>query len=431
MKISPARIAAFEILSKIENEQAFSSELLPLYENDLAENDRSLCHQLTLGVLRKKLLIDWIIDYLVGGKPIDMAVRIALRLGIYQLLFLNKVPDYSAVNESVNLVQYAKKMSAKGLVNAVLRRAIRETIVPTFGDEIERISIETSHPRWLIEKWITRFGTEDAERLAVSNNEIPAIAFRFTGKPDAPRRFGDSAGSTNVDGCFVLERSTRELREAAEAGDIYFQDEGSQIVAAAVELQAGDRFLDLCAAPGSKFTQISALQKGTDHLLVAGDLHSHRIRFLRENCRNQGLDRVNIVQYDAETDLPFADESFDKILIDAPCSGTGTIRHNPEIRYSLEPGDFAELSKKQLRLIHNASKLLRTGGNLVYSTCSFESEENELVCGTFLANASEFRSVPVKVPERFVDDDGFARTMPFRDNMDGFFIASFEKVRPS
>ena len=140
---------------------------------------------------------------------------------------------------------------------------------------------------------------------------------------------------------------------------------------------------------------------------------------------------MNIVQYDAETDLPFADESFDKILIDAPCSGTGTIRHNPEIRYSLEPGDFAELSKKQLQLIHNASKLLRTGGNLVYSTCSFESEENELVCGTFLANASEFRSVPVKVPERFVDDDGFARTMPFRDNMDGFFIASFEKVRPS
>ncbi len=429
MKISPARIAAFEILLKIENKQAFSSEVLPLYEKTLAENDRALCHQLTLGVLRKKLLIDRTIHHLVGGKRIDVAVRIALRLGIYQLLFLAKVPDYSAVNESVNLVQYAKKTSAKGLVNAVLRRATREAIVPTYADEAERMSFETSHPRWLIEKWTERFGAADAENLASANNDIPRTAFRLTSISGAPQTFVNATPSEYVKGCFIAESNTDELLNAAAAGEIYIQDEGSQMVAAAVELRKDERFLDLCAAPGSKFTQM-ATRAGLA-MLVAGDLHSHRVRFLRENCRNQSLNDVNIVQYDAETAIPFADETFDTILIDAPCSGTGTIRHNPEIRYSLQPADLAELGKKQLRLIQNASKLLRLGGTLIYSTCSLESEENEQVSDTFLAGSTEFRKTKPKVPERFIDDDGFARTLPYRDNMDGFFIASFAKLRSS
>lgn len=431
MKISPARIAAFEVLLKIESEQAFSSELLPLYEDALAENDRALCHQLTLGVLRKKLLIDRTLDYLVGGKRIDMAVRIALRLGVYQLLYLAKVPDYSAVNESVNLVKYAKKTSAKGLVNAVLRRATREAIVPAYTHELERISIETSHPPWLIEKWTRQFGIADAEKLAAANNDIPRTAFRLTSRSEAAKTFLHTTPSDFVEGCFVAESNTVELLNAAAAGEIYIQDEGSQMVAAAVELTENRRFLDLCAAPGSKFTQIAGRAELGTTMLVAGDLHSHRLRFLRENCKNQGLNGLNIVQFDAEKAIPFANDSFDTILIDAPCSGTGTIRHNPEIRYSLEATDFAELSRKQLSLIQHASKSVRPGGTLIYSTCSLESEENEQVANAFLADAIEFRKAKPKVPDRFIDDDGFARTLPYRDNMDGFFIASFEKVKPS
>jgi 16S rRNA (cytosine967-C5)-methyltransferase len=427
MKISPARIAAFEILSKIENEQAFSSELLPLYEKNLSDNDRSLCHNLTLGILRKQLLIDRITDHFVSGKRIDSCIRIILRLGIYQLLFLSKVPDYSAVNESVNLAQYAKKTSAKGLVNAVLRRAIRETFVPDFVDEIDRIAVETSHPRWLIERWISRFGVPDTEKLATANNGIPATAFRLTGES---KRFEGAVASEYVEGCFISRGGSAELLAAAEAGEIYFQDEGSQMVAAAVELKEKATFLDLCAAPGSKFTQIAARSAIASRILVAGDLHARRVRFLRENCKNQRLSNVNILQYDAESVVPFADESFDTVLIDAPCSGTGTIRHNPEIRYSLEQTDFGELAKKQLSLIENASKLVRTGGNLIYSTCSLESEENEFVCDEFLAKSPEFIKAKPKVPGRFLDADGFARTLPYRDNMDGFFIASFEKIRP-
>lgn len=427
MKISPARIAAFEILLRIETEKAFSSELLPIYEDGLAENDRSLCHQLTLGVLRNKLQIDWLLDHFTGGKKMDTAVRIALRLGIYQLHFLNKVPDYSAINESVNLVQYAKKTSAKGFVNAVLRRATRERIVPKFADETERISIETSHPRWLIERWTARFGINDAEKLAVSNNEIPPTAFRIL--PGTERHFDHAFPSENVEGCFIAGAHRTELISAAESGEIYFQDEGSQMVAASVELVEGGRFLDLCAAPGSKFTQIAGRTELHTQLLVAGDLHSHRIRFLRENCEKHGIRDANILQYDAESAIPFADAVFDTVLIDAPCSGTGTIRHNPEIRYSLKLTDFALLGNKQLRLVQHASKLIRPGGTLIYSTCSLEIEENEHVSEAFLANAPEFRKKKPNVPERFIDDDGFARTLPFRDNMDGFFIASFEKTK--
>ncbi len=431
MKISPARIAAFEILLKIENEHAFSSELLPIYEDNLSDNDRSLCHRLTLGVLRKKLSIDRIIDYFVCGKRIDMPVRISLRLGIYQLVFLAKVPDYSAVNESVNLVQYAKKTSAKGLVNAVLRRATREPMLAEFVDETERVSIETSHPRWLIKKWINRFGIAEAEKLAAANNDIPRTAFRLTSESDRSKRFENTISSEHVAGCFIAESNTADLLNAATSGEIYFQDEGSQMVAAAVELSKTGSYLDLCAAPGSKFTQIAGRPGIGSQLLVAGDLHSHRLRFLRDNCTNQGLNAVNIVQYDAENPLPFANNHFDTILIDAPCSGTGTIRHNPEIRYSLEPTDFAELSRKQLSLIKNASKLVAIGGTLIYSTCSLESEENEHVSNKFLDNAPEFRKTKPKVADSFADVDGFARTLPYRDNMDGFFIASFEKIGSS
>ena len=431
MKISPARIAAFEILSKIENEQAFSSELLPLYEKNLSVNDRSLCHHLTLGVLRKQILIDRNIDHFVGQKRIDSSIRIILRLGIYQLLFLSKVPDYSAVNESVNLAQFAKKTSAKGLVNAVLRRTTREAFVPDFVDEIERIAVETSHPRWLIERWINRFAVADTEKLATANNEIPATAFRLTSESSESKHFECAVASEYVEGCFISRSGTAELLSAAEVGEIYFQDEGSQMVAAAVELKENAAFLDLCAAPGSKFTQIAERSANASRILVAGDLHARRVRFLRENCINQRLNNVNILQYDAESAVPFAAESFDTILIDAPCSGTGTIRHNPEIRYSLEQTDFGELAKKQLSLIENASKLVRTGGNLIYSTCSLESEENEHICDEFLAKSPEFIKAKPKVPARFLDADGFARTLPYRDNMDGFFIASFEKIRPA
>lgn len=438
-KISAARNAAYEILSKIETEKSFSSVLLPFYEDKLSPEDRALCHEITLGVLRKRLYLDKVIGVFTNNKKLDAAIIIALRIGLYQLLYLDKIPAYSAINESVNLVQKAKKTSAKGFVNAVLRRATREEIRLEFTDEIERISIETSHPRWLIEKWTKQFGIEETEKLANENNCIPKIAFRLTEKISRKDANQQSEKITEiekvyekskyVENCYIAKKYDAKLFALAKNGEIYFQDEGSQMVSQVVDLQNGESFLDVCASPGSKTTQIVARHKKTNkqNTIVAGDLHFQRVAFLQENCRNQAAGFVNIVQYDAEKSLPFAADSFDCILLDAPCTGTGTIRHNPEIRYFLSEKDFGELSNKQLAILENASKLVKPGGKLIYSTCSLETEENETVCKTFLAENRNFIQKTPNLPERFITSEKFARTFPQKDEMDGFFIAVFEK----
>lgn len=433
--VSPARIAAFEILHKIEAEKAFSSVLLSLYEENLSAKDRALCHELTLGVLRKQIYLDKIVEKFSNKKPasFDLSVRIALRLGLYQILFTDKIPTFAAINESVNLVYRAKKRSAAGLVNAILRRATREPVELEFADETERISIETSHPRWLAEKWIAQFGFEEAEKLLAANNNAPDSVFRLTGKSDEKtvetlEKFGlEIAASSIVSGAYRVSNSNEILRLYADAGKIYFQDEASQLVARAVNLQNGETFLDVCAAPGSKFTLIQNSKFKIQNLFVAGDLHFHRLRVLRESARKQGLNSVNLVEYNAEKSLPFADESFDAILLDAPCSGTGTIRHNPEIRYFLRKEDFAQLGEKQLKILSNASKLIKRGGRIIYSTCSLETEENEGVVERFLAVNNKFQKILPNLSEMFVTETGFARTLPQRDGIDGFFIAAFER----
>lgn len=431
MKISPARIAAFEILTKIENEKAFSSILLANYEQNLSLKDRGLCHEITLGVLRKLFYIDRIIEKFTTARKLDRAVKIALRIGLYQILFLDKIPAYSAINESVNLAQRAKKTSAKGLVNAILRRATREKIELEFSDEIEKVSMETSHPRWLIEKWIEQFGFGETEKLARANNEISGIAFRLTAKISLENfKFDEKFKKSDlVENCFIAERFDADLLRLAKSGEVYVQDEASQAVAASVELKENENFLDVCAAPGSKTTCVAGKKlKAKRHLIVAGDLYSHRVKTLRENCRKQAVDFVNIVQYDAEESLPFADESFDWILLDAPCSGTGTIRHNPEIRYFLQKNDFGELSGKQLKLLENASKLVKQGGFLVYSTCSLEREENEKVIEKFLDANSHFEKTVPRVSEKILTPENFGRTFPQTHNSDGFFIAAMRRV---
>ncbi len=434
MKISPARVAAFEILSKIETEKAFSSVLLPFYEEKLSPKDRALCHALTLGTLRKQIYLDRIIEKLTNKKAgkLDSAILIILRIGLFQLLFLDKIPVHAAINEAVNLVQKAKKTSAKGLVNAVLRRAGREKIELKYADETEKTAVETSHPRWLIEKWEKQFGAEETKKLAFANNATPDLVFRLTRKSDANtigilKKLGlEIAESEIVSNAWKASGASEMLRLFAAEGKIYFQDEASQLIGQTVNLTERESFLDVCAAPGSKVTQISSL-KSQFSTLFAGDFYEHRVRNLKENCLKQGADSIKIVRYDAEKNLPFSGETFDAVLVDAPCSGTGTIRHNPEIRYFLQENDFARLAEKQLGILKNASKVLKKNGRLIYSTCSLEREENEAVAKQFLAENKEFQTIAPKISERFATLEGYARTFPQKHNADGFFVAVFEK----
>lgn len=429
MKISPARTAAFDVLLKIFRDGGYSSILLPAAEADLSERDRALCHELVMGVLRNRLSLDAAIDRFSGGKALDLEVRIACELGLYQLLHLEKIPNYSAVNESVALVHRAKKSSAKGFVNALLRRPRGLEADARYSDEIERVSIQTSNPRWLIEKWADDLGIEAAERLAAANNVKPAAAFRITAKGVAmglePQ--GDWRPSTIVPGCYISDKIPSEIRKLYDEGFIYFQDEGSQLVGSLIALEAGSKFLDVSAAPGSKTTMIAACSP-SNAMIVAGDVYQSRVRILKANLIEQGLGNVKIVRYDAEVELPFSNGEFDVVLVDAPCSGTGTIRSNPEIRYFLKPEDFEELHNKQLSMLRNASKVVRSGGRLVYSTCSLEPEENERVIEKFLSEEGDFAVAPLPVPADLITEAGFLRTAPAEQAMDGFFSAILDRT---
>lgn len=426
MSLSPARTSAFDILVRIERERAFSSVLLPIYEERLSPADRGLCHELVLGTLRQRLSLDRQIDHLSRGRKLDLEVRIALRLGLLQLTQLDRVPPRAAINESVDLVKRAKKTSASGFVNALLRRVTRESIELVYKDDFDRISVETSHPLWLIERWAGKHGITEAEALARANNTPAPVAFRAIAELDADltELLRSSTPSASVSGCYLLDRSTQLVRKLASENKIYLQDEASQMVAHAVKVPSGGTFLDVCAAPGGKTGLI--VSTNAPGSAVAGDLHQARVQLLASNCRRQGVE-VKIVRHNAVEAVPFADYTFDAVLVDAPCSGTGTIRHNPEIRYSVEPGDLEELSSKQRRILRNASKCVSKGGLLVYSTCSLEREEGEDVVEAFLESDDAFQPVPPKVPDGYLDRSGSARTWPHRDDMDGFLIAAFQR----
>lgn len=440
--VSPARRAAFEILRRVEEEGAFAAPLLASTGGELEPGDRALCHELVLGVLRRQLWLDRALAHFAGREPasLDAPVRRALRLGLYQLRFLTRTPAHAAVNESVQIVRAARLRSAAPLVNAVLRRATREPDYdPAAGieDAVERIAVETSHPAWLIARWIEAFGLEETHAFARSNNEPAPVAFRVNPLREDSETVVErlrAAGAVTEEsrvapGAWRVERSSAEasalLRSLAGEGSVYMQDEASQLVAHVLGPREGERVLDACSAPGSKTTHAAVLMRDRG-LVVAGDVHRHRLRVVAESAARQGLDIVRAVALDAEESLPFAEESFDRVLVDAPCTGTGTLRHNPEIRWRITPHDVSELSARQLKILSNAARAVRPGGRLVYSTCSVEPEENEAVAARFLTASDAFVQVAAR-PAVALAGSGAARTWPHREGCDGFFVAAFER----
>lgn len=434
-------------------EDAYASSLLVAMAEELRPDDRALCHELVLGVLRRRLWLDTALQHFANRRieSLDLPVRVSLRMGLYQLRFLGRIPPSAAVNESVNLVRTARVRSAAGFINAILRRATREPDydpATDVADPLEKLAIETSHPQWLIQRWVESFGFDEAAALARANNEAAPVAFRLTSKalktkssseqiigeleaagaevspslvaPDAWRvsSHGTARDSERANAGAVLRRLSRD-------GFIYFQDEASQLVAHLLGVRAGERVLDVSAAPGSKTTQIAALQPQAT--IVAGDLYEHRVRTLRELAKIQAADFIQLVVHDATVGLPFADALFDRVLVDAPCSGTGTLRHNPEIRWRLKPVDIAELASKQKRILANAAPMVCRGGLILYSTCAAEPDENEAVVRDFIKSHPAFHPAPLAASPDLLTDTGAIRTWPHRHDVDGFFIMAFRR----
>lgn len=421
-QISPARLAAFDILRRV-GDGAFSSVLLASEEPKLKVADRALTHELVLGVLRWQLWLDKLVEHFSQRRveSLDQPVRIALRLALYQLRFLSRVPASAAVNESVNLVRRAKLSSAAAFVNAVLRRAIREADydpAAVVEDPLQRLAIETSHPVWLIDRWIKSSGLTEAGLLARANNGVPPTAFRVVqtraNPDDVVQELTDAGGAVKrsaiAENAFRVSGASAVLRELSATGRIYLQDEASQLVAQVVETLPGERILDLCAAPGGK-TTLLADRAGDQALIVAGDRSATRMTTITTTAALHQLRAIKPVLLDAADKLPFASETFERVLVDAPCSGTGTLRRNPEIRWRLVNEDIPNFAAAQKQFLRNAAEVLKAGGWLVYSTCSVELEENEEVIEDFLANHPRF--VQLKT----------LRTWPHREGSDGFFMA--------
>ena len=365
MLVSPSRRAAFDVLRRVAG-GAFAADLLRA-DRTLSKPDAALAEELVLGVLRRQGQLDAWISRLTGGK-LDAEVRLCLRLGLYQIGHLDRVPARAAVFESVELAKRARKGSAAGLVNAVLRKAAA-------GGAPSLEEPELAVPAWLLDRWRLRYGPQ-ADRLALATLETPSTYLRLDPRWDPEQTCqllaeeGVATEPTELERCarvrFVHPGETRCLAE----GRCRIQDLGSQRIAPLLELRREHRFLDLCAAPGGKTLQALEANPG---LAVACDWPG-RVRDLRRRAP-PGL---HLVGLDATRQLPFAIQ-FDRILADVPCSGTGTLARNPEIKWKLEPADLADLADRQRAILGAALDRLAPGGRLVYSTCSLEPEENEEV----------------------------------------------------
>ena len=384
--MSPARTVAFDVLRAVE-EGGFASDLLLERSTKLDSRDAGLASEIVFGVLRRRSQLDSVIRASTGRavSRLDAEVRIALRMGLYQLLFLDRVPAHAAVTESVELVKRAHKRSAAGLVNAVLRKAPKTA--PEWPDRATALSA----PAWLLERWDREFGAEAATRIAEAFLAAPATYIRVPAGVEPP---AEAVPDPKVSGCYRVEN-------AGHAVGFRCQDAGSQAVVPLLALEPEVSFLDLCAAPGNKTAQ--ALE--TPLRAVACDISLRRVRaMVALPCP--------VIVADATQSLPFRG-AFDRILVDAPCSGSGTIGRNPEIRWRLKPEDLEEHQRRQVALLRNALGWLKTGGRLVYSTCSLEREENDSVIEE--AVGLEYRVVET------------LRRLPGRDPGDGFFAAAIER----
>lgn len=455
MAISAARKIAYDVLRRVEAEGAYASDVLHAeLRANIKPADAALATELTMGVLRWRRLLDFLLERQLK-KPVerlDLAVVLALRMGLYQLRFLEKIPAPAAVNESVELVKHARKSSAASLVNAVLRRMVDEArspaeqLLPPDLPLAERLGISHSHPSWMVARWLSRLDESGAVALLEANNQAPrlACAVHDPARREEIIRALEKSGLRIEPGrllktAFAASGGSPARTEAFRTGNISIQDEASQAVPLLLGVQPGDRVLDLCAAPGGK-TPTLARAAGSIGMVIAADRHAHRLRAMRAQFERLGLAGVHLVELDAAQPLPFRTQ-FDRILVDAPCSGTGTLARHPEIRWRLRPEQLGEFHALQSRMLRAALAHLAPGGRLVYSTCSIEPEENEDVIAEALQAEPSIRRVPASEAAQALaphlapavdaaslfSADGCFRTSPSIHHTDGFFAALLQK----
>jgi 16S rRNA (cytosine967-C5)-methyltransferase len=427
--IAPARRAAVDALALIDAGElelgAAVARIRPTLED---ERDRALLLELVAGTLRMRNAIDYQLAKRVNRplEKLDAAVLRILRVSGFQLLFQSRLPAAAVINDAVHLTRRAGKSSAAGLTNAVLRALSRNRhrLEWPAGDQpIEHLSVVHSHPRWLVERWLARYGAAETESWLAFNNQPPpmclAVNRTITNRDALARELADAGVVTRptaraANGLEVVDG--RALTTSAfNEGRFVVQDEASQLIGELADVSAGDRVLDLCASPGGKTLALAAAV-GESGTVVAMDVRANRVRLLLRTMERCRVTNVAVVHGPADEPLPFRSEEFALVLVDAPCSGLGTVRRDPDIRWRRSPDDLPRFAASQRKLLSRAADLVKPGGRLVYSTCSSEPEENEEVVASFLRDRQDYAQ------------ERTHQTLPFRDQLEAFYGAVLRRT---
>ncbi len=442
------REVAIKILNEINMEKAYSNISIARNINDsLSSLDESLIREIVYGVIENKLLIDWVIMQFSKVKLSKIApiIKEILRIGVYQILFMDRIPNSAAVNESVKLAKKYGHKGSIGYVNAILRTITRNkddlNLPKRDENPVEYLSVKYSHPRWMVEKWLNDYGLEFTEELCKANNNRPKLNIRVNtlkiSKKLLKNKLEDKGfvideGSYAND-CLIIDNPVR-ITDTDEFKDGLFQiqDESSMLVAQIMDPKPGDFVVDVCCAPGGKTTHIAQRMNNKGRIL-ARDIHEHKLKLVESNINRLGITIIDTELFNAlDLDESLIDKA-DCCLVDAPCSGLGLIRRKPDIKWSKDNEDIVAIAELQYKILLNSSKYVKRGGILVYSTCTIQKEENIYQIRRFIENNKDFRLVSFK--ELISNDElsksaenGYIELYPNINNTDGFFIAKMIKI---
>lgn len=426
-----ARFTAVKTVYAVQSEGAYANVALAqvLRQEKLSDLDRRFCTELVYGTVKVGASLDWKIAKYVNRplEKIDAKILAVLRVGMYQIFFLDRVPESAAVNESVEIAKKFCGIGASKFVNGVLRSAVREPQKSEFptDDGVESLALRTFHPLWLVELLAGEFGLETAQKICATDNVEPPLCLRVNLLKssraeilDALEKFGATAEESKLvpEGIICRSHGALDSFKPLKGGLCQVQDESSMLAAHWLNPAAGEFVIDCCAAPGGKATHIAELMKNRGRI-VAADVYETKLQHIRENAKRLGIKIIEPVLLDArEIGDKYASQA-DKVLVDAPCSGLGVLRRKADLRWKKSPAEIAELPKLQAEILASAAKTVKIGGTLIYSTCTIIRRENEEIVENFLKFNKNFKIVAVK------------NFLPHIDGTDGFFIAKLIRTQ--
>ncbi len=434
---------AVKILNRIERTDAYLDKLLDheMKNSELNGPDKALLYEIVHGVTRWMGRLDWILNGFYKGQFSKAIPNLknGLRVALYQILFLDRIPDHAAVNEAVEFVKKLQGQKSADLTNAILRNIIRSKSAIRYPDPNEDLigylSAYFSHPSWMVKRYVERFGAEETEKLLIANNEKPYLTLRINAIKTTESEFKSLVDSVNLKykpGKFLNEFVQLQNLTNITAWDYYtkgyfnIQDESAGLACRLLGVEPGMRVLDICAAPGGKTAYLGSLMNNVGEI-VALDKYEARLKLLKANNVRLGLTCVTTVESDA---LDYNSEPFDRVLADVPCSGTGTLSKKPDIKWKRDIFDLKKMTASQIKLLEKAASLVKPGGAVVYSTCSIEPEENFEIVKQFLNKHPNFKleSAKEKFNDEVIDENGCIQTLPQRHQMDGAFAAKLVRI---